>query len=71
MRSDLRVYRVIPCHPNPSRLRDTYITIGDSDISQATKSRNLDVIFDSSMSFNHHISSIVRSAAFHMRNIGK
>ena len=44
-------------------------TIGDSYISPATKARNLGIILDSSTSST--VSSIVRSASFHIRNIGR
>ena len=50
-----------------SKVNVRHITIGDSDISPATKVRNLGVILDSSLSLNHHVSSIVRSASFHIR----
>ena len=46
------------------------ITIGGSVISPVTKARNLGVVFDSAMSLNYHVSNIVRSASFHIRNIG-
>ena len=54
-----------------SKVNVPHITIGDSDISPATKARNLGVILDSSLCLNHHVSSIVRSAFFHIRNIGR
>ena len=54
-----------------SKVHVPHITIGDADITPATKARNLGVIFDSSMSLNAHISNIVRSASFHIRNIGR
>ena len=39
--------------------------------NQHLKARNLGVIFDSSLSLNHHLSSIVCSASFNIRNIDK
>ena len=48
-----------------------HIRIGDSDISPVEKARNLGVIFDHSMCLNTQISSIVRSASFNIRNIGR
>ena len=55
-----------------SKVNLPHITIGDSNISPTTKCRNLlSVMFDSSLSLYHHVSSIVRSAFFHIRNIGR
>ncbi|PIK50955.1 hypothetical protein BSL78_12172 [Apostichopus japonicus] len=54
-----------------SKVHVPHITIGDSDITLAASARNLGVIFDSSMSLKNHVSNIVRSASFHIRNIGR
>ena len=54
-----------------SKVHVPHITIGDSDISLAASARNLGVIFDSSMSLKNHVSNVVRSASFHIRNIGR
>ena len=54
-----------------SKVSVPHITIGDSDVTPATSARNLGVIFDSSLSLSTHISNIVRSASFQIRNIGR
>ena len=54
-----------------SKVKVPHLTIGDSNIPSASSVRNLGCIFDSSMSFNDQISNIVRSASFHIRNIGR
>ena len=54
-----------------SKVHVPHITIGDSDITPAACARNLGVIFDTSMSLSSHISNIVRSSSFHLRNIGR
>ena len=54
-----------------SKVSIPFVTVGDSHISPVDHARNLGVIFDSSMSLNNHISHTVRSASFHIRNIGK
>ena len=48
-----------------------FIKIGNNEIPPVSQVRNLGVIFDSSMSFKPHISSIVRSSSFHLRNISR
>lgn len=47
------------------------IHIIDADIQPSSSVRNLGVIFDSTFSFKDHVSMCVRSANFHLRNIGK
>ena len=54
-----------------SKVKVPHITIGDSNITPVSHVRNLGCSFDSPMSLNVHISSIVRSASFHIRNIGR
>ena len=54
-----------------SKVTVPFIQIGDSHISPVDRARNLGVIFYASMSFKSHISYIIRSASFHIRNIGK
>ena len=47
------------------------VSIGNSDISPNTSARNIGVVFDSKMTMEDHVSSIVRSANYHIRSIGK
>ena len=54
-----------------SKISIPFITVGDSHIKPVSQVRNLGVIFDSSMTFKNHISNTVRSASFHIRNIGR
>ena len=45
------------------------ITIGESNVPPAPSARNIDVIFDQSISFNDHISKVCQSGYFWLRNI--
>ena len=54
-----------------SKVSIPHITIGDSEITPVAEARNLCTIFDSTMSLNSYVSNIVRTASFHIRNIGK
>ena len=47
------------------------VNIGESMITQSSKVRDLGVIFDQFLNFDHHITVICRSTHFHIRNIGK
>ena len=47
------------------------VNVGDSMITQSSKVRNLEVIFDQFLNFDDHIIVICRSTHFHIRNIDK
>ena len=47
------------------------VIVGDSNIQQSSKVRNLGIIFDQFLSFDDYISSVCRSTPFHLRNIGR
>jgi hypothetical protein len=47
------------------------LKIGDCSIQPSNTARNLGVIFDSQLKMNPHVSSLVRSANFHLRGIGR
>ena len=47
------------------------VNVGESQITQSLKVRDLGVIFDQFVSFDDHITVICRSTYFHIRNIGK
>ena len=47
-----------------------HIRIGSSNISPSSHVRNLGIILDSNMTLSSHISSMCKSAYFHLRNIG-
>ena len=45
--------------------------IGESNITQSSKMRDLGVIFFQFLNFDNHITAIYRSIYLHFRNIGK
>ena len=47
------------------------VNVGESQITQSLKVRDLGVRFDQFLNFDDHITAICRSIYFHIRNIGK
>ena len=47
------------------------LQIGEATIHPSSTVKNLGVIFDSSMSMSHHITSICKSLNFHLRNLNR
>ena len=47
------------------------VNVGESQIMQSVKGRDLGVTFDQFLNFDDHITAICRSTYFHIRNIGK
>ena len=47
------------------------MNVGDSQITQSLKVRDVGVTFDQFLNFDDHITAICRSTYFHTRNIGK
>ena len=47
------------------------VNVGESEITQSSKVRDLGVTFDKFLNFDDHITAICRSTYFHIRNIGK
>ena len=47
------------------------VNVGESQITQSLKVRDLGVPFDQFLNFDHHITAICRSTYFHIINIGK
>ena len=47
------------------------MNVGESQIMQSIKVRDLGVTFDQFLNFDDHITAICRSTHFHIRNIGK
>ena len=47
------------------------VNVGESQITQSLKVRDLGVTFDQFLNFYDHITAICRSTYFHIRNIGK
>ena len=49
----------------------TSFAFGDFDVQPTVSVRNLGAIYDQRFTFTDHIASCVKSANFHIRNIGK
>ena len=47
------------------------VQIGDSLVQPVQKVRNLGVMMDSSLTLHSHVSSIVKSSSYHIRNLGR
>ena len=47
------------------------VNVGESQITQSLKVRDLGVTFDQFLNLDDHITAICRSTYFHIRNIGK
>ena len=47
------------------------MNVGESQITQSLKVRDLGVTFDQFLNFDDHITAICRNTYFHIRNIGK
>ena len=47
------------------------VNVGESQITQSLKVKDLGVTFDQFLNFDDHITAICRSTYFHIRNIGK
>ena len=47
------------------------VNVGESQITQSLKVRDLCVTFDQFLNFDDHITAICGSTYFHIRNIGK
>ena len=47
------------------------ILVGDHRVERSDKARNIGVVFDETLSLDKHVSSVCKSALFHLRNIAK
>ena len=47
------------------------VNVGESQITQSLKVRDLGVTFNQFLNFDDHITAICKSTYFHIRNIGK
>ena len=47
------------------------VNVGESQITQSLKVRDLGITFDQFLIFDDHITAICRDTSFHIRNIGK
>ena len=52
-------------------LSDLSIRVGDTQVSQSSKVRDLGVVFNKYLTFHDHISGICKSTHFHLCSIGK
>ncbi len=48
-----------------------YLTLDGCSVNSSSSVRNLGVLFDSNLSFESHVSSICKTAFFHLKNISK
>ena len=58
-------------HQQLAKINTDHVRIGESTISSVPQARNLGAIFDSLMTMKPHISNVVRSSSFHLRNISR
>jgi hypothetical protein len=56
---------------NLSKLTNVKLNIGGHTVHPSESARNIGVIFNSTMSMEHHVISLCKSANFHLRNISK
>ncbi len=47
------------------------LTLDGCSLDSSSSVRNLGVLFDSNLSFDSHVSSICKTALFHLKNISK
>ena len=47
------------------------ILVGDHRVKRSNKARNIGVVFYETLSLDKHVSSVCKSALFHLRNIAK
>ncbi len=47
------------------------LTLDGCSVNSSSSVRNLGVLFDSNLSFDSHVSSICKTAFFHLKNISK
>ena len=69
LNDDKTEFLIIGSRQQLSKVSIPHITIGDSEITPVAQARNLCTIFDRTMSLNCHVSNIIRTASFHIRNI--
>ncbi len=60
-----------PKNPTCNNNLEFYLTLDSCSVYSFTSVRNLGVLFDSNLSFENHISSICKTAFFHLKNISK
>ncbi len=50
---------------------DHYLILDGCSVNSSSSVRNLGVLFDSNLSFEKHVSSICKTAFFHLKNVSK
>ena len=56
---------------NYKHLAHLTLTINNSTLHPSTSIRNLGVVFDNTMSMSDHVTSVCKSANYHLRNINR
>ncbi len=59
-----------PKNPTSNNLEHG-LTLDGCSLDSSSSVRNLGVLFDSNLSFDSHVSSIYKTAFFHLKNISK
>ncbi len=63
---------IITCPKSLTKTTQNFcLTIDNSTLSPSPHIRNIGVIFDSNLSFEHHVNQISRTAFFHLKNIAR
>ncbi len=57
--------------PTPSNNLDHCLILDGCSVNSSSSVRNLGVLFDCNLSFEKHVSSICKTAFFHLKNIFK
>jgi hypothetical protein len=64
-------FMILGSKHNLSKLTNIKLNIGGHSVYPSESARNIGVIFNSTMSMEHHVISVCKSANFHLRNISK
>ena len=71
LNDDKTEFLLFGSHQQLSKINIEHINVGDSSIATVSQARNLGAIFDSSMTMKPHISNVIRSSSFQLRNISR
>ena len=71
LNDDKTEFLLFGSHQQLSKINIEHINVGDSSIARVSQARNLGAIFDSSMTMKPHISNVIRSSSFQLRNISR
>ncbi len=70
LNSEKQVLIIGPKNPTCNNL-EHYLTLDGCSVNSSSSVRNLGVLFNSNLSFESHVSSICKTAFFHLKNISK